>query len=148
MIKQLKFQRLLAMIYIGASMGIVHFWWQFFNGDLFERSELEVLIPHFDAYYLWERSFVIPELMLAFGMLVSSIPLWTNKWMDLGRVMAASCAGASLFLGGVDLTYGFNSGLYALSHDFADVILEVALSITAVGVLAFVILLFAPKHDN
>lgn len=145
MIKQLKFQRLLAMIYIGGAVGIMNFWWQFFHGALFIEEDLKALMPHFEGYYLWERSFVVPDLVLAFGMLISSVALWTNRWMSKGRVIASACAGAALFLGILDLSYGFSSGLYALNHSFAGVALEAGLSVCAVGLIAFLILLFAPR---
>lgn len=148
MIKKLKFQRLLAMIYVGAALGIVHFWWQFFNGSLFSSVELNAVMPHFEGYYLWERSFVLPDLLLATGMLISSVALWTNRWMEKGRVLASACAGASLFLGVLDLTYGFSSGLFSINHRFAGVVLEAGLSITAVGLVALCILLFSPQHTN
>ncbi|WP_197482949.1 hypothetical protein, partial [Oleiphilus sp. HI0128] len=124
----------------------IHFWWQFFNGSLFSIEELRALMPHFEGYYLWERSFVLPDLILAFGMLVSALPLWCNQWMQKGRVLAAACAGAALFLGLLDLSYGFSSGLYRLDHRFAGVVLEAGLSITAVGLLGLIILLFSPQQ--
>lgn len=146
MIKQLKYQRLLAMLYLGAALGILYFWWQFFNGALFTTGELEALMPHFQAYYLWERSFVIPDVVLSFAMLASSFFLWTNRWVHKARLLSAACAGAALFLGLLDLTYGFSSGLYQLEHRFADAALEAGLSITMVGVVAVAVLFFSPQQ--
>jgi hypothetical protein len=148
MIKKLKYQRLLALVYIGAAVGIANFWWQFFAGDLFLKSELMALMPHFEGYYQWERSFVVPDLMLALAMLVSAIPLWTNRWMHRGRIIASASAGAALFLGVLDLSYGFSSGFYSLNHRFAGVVLEAGLSITAVGLIGLTVLLLAPGIDD
>ncbi len=148
MIKQLKFQRLLAMLYIGAALSIMHFRWQFFNGSLFSLSEFSALFPHFDAYYFGARSLALPYVLLAFLMLLSSIPLWSNRWIRKGRILASFCAGAALFLGLLDLTYGFSSGLYRLDHPFAGVALEAGLSITVLGLIALLILLFASEHPE
>ena len=145
MIKQLRLQRFLAMIYIGVAVGIAHFWWQVFNSSLFIIDEL---VPNVQAYYLWVNSLVIPDLVLAVSMLASALPLWTNRSMARGRTAAAGCAGAALCLGILDLGYGFSCGFYALEHAFSEAALEVALSRTVAGFVGLVILLLGEPKPN
>lgn len=145
MIKQLKFQRLLAMIYIGGALGVLHFWWQFLGGNLFVMTDMLVLMPDFNAYYLWECSFLVPEMLMVVGMMFSAIPLWTNRWLKHGRILALVSATVALFLGFKGITYGFSSGLYGLKHSYAGVILEADISIAAVGLIALLILFFTPR---
>jgi len=140
-ITRLKFQRLLAMIYAGASLGIVFFWWQFFSGRLFLVEELQLLIPNFQGYYDWEKSFVVPDSILAAGMMLSAILLWFDIGAGRSRVLASACAGAALFLGVLDLSYGFSTGLYLIDHTFAEDVLNSGLSIAAVGIVGLTVLL-------
>jgi len=138
-ISSLKYQRLLAMLYAGAALGIIYFWWRFFSGELFEVSELEVLIPNFKGYYDWEKSFVIPDSILAVCMLISALLLWFDWGATRTYLLASACAGASLFLGVLDLSYGFSTGLYQINHAFAGELLSSGLSITIVGLIGIVI---------
>jgi hypothetical protein len=147
MIKQLKYQRLLAMLYLGMALGIVYFWWQFFNATLFTMSDLSLLMPHFEAYYLWACSFVLPELILSVAMLSAAFFLWTNRRLYKTRLLSAACAGAALFQGVLGLSYGFSSGLYRLQHSFAEVALEADLSITIIAIVAIVIQFRLPRQD-
>lgn len=141
-IKQLKYQRLLAMLFAGASLGIVYFWWQFFNGELFVIEDLRPLIKNFDGYYDWEKSFVVPDSLLAFGLLASAILLWFDVGGKRRTILAAASSGAALFLGVLDLTYGMSTGLYAIPHTYANEVLSSGLSITAVGLVGLSILLY------
>jgi len=145
-IHQLKYQRFLAMIFVGASLGIVYFWWQFFNGELFSIGEIRPLIKNFDGYYDWEKSFVVPDSILSIGLLISATMLWFDIGGGRGRILAAASSGAALFLGVLDLSYGFSTGLYQIAHPFADEVLSSGLSITAVGVVGLSILLFKHPH--
>jgi hypothetical protein len=140
MIKQLKFQRFLSMLNAGAAFAIIYFWWQFFNGSLFSVAELALLIPNFEAYYQWQKSFLMPDILLAVSLLVSALLLWFDVAMEQGRLLAASSAGAAFLLGVLELNYGFSSGLYTIDHPFADVSLNADLSITAAGLLGLGIL--------
>ena len=143
-ISSFKYQRLLAMLYAGAALGIVYFWWRFFNGALFEVDELEVLIPNFQGYYDWEKSFVIPDSILAVCMLISGLLLWFDRGGFRSLLLASACAGAALFLGVLDLSYGFSTGLYKINHTFAGELLSSGLSITVVGVVGIVISFIIP----
>ena len=140
-IKLLKYQRLLAMLFAGTSLGIVYFWWQFFSGELFIIEELKPLIKNFDGYYAWKKSFVVPDTILAFGLMISALLLWFD-WGGLQRhIIAAASSGAALFLGTLELSYGFSTGLYAIAHPYANEVLSFGLSIAVVGVLGMSILL-------
>jgi hypothetical protein len=141
-IKQLKYQRLLAMVFAGASLGIAYFWWQFFNGELFLIEELKPLIKNFDGYYDREKSFVVPDAMLAFGLMVSAFLLWFDFGGHRRTILAAASSGAALFLGVLDLSAGFSTGLYVIAHPYANEVLSFDLSITAVGIVGLSILLF------
>jgi len=138
-ITSLKFQRFLAMLYAGASLGIVYFWWRFFQGELFIIEDIRTLIPNFQGYYDWEKSFVVPDVLLAITMMCSAILLWFDLCAERGRLLASACAGACLFLGVLDLSYGFSSGLYQIDHPFAGDVLSSGLSITAVGVVGLLV---------
>jgi len=141
-IKKLKYQRLLAMIFAGASLGIVYFWWQFFNGELFLIEDLKPLIKNFEGYYDWEKSFVVPDSILALGLMTSAFLLWFDLGEHRRHLLAAASSGAALFLGVLDLSYGFSTGLYVIEHPYANEILSSGLSITAVGIVGLSILFF------
>ena len=141
-IKQLKYQRLLAMLFGGASLGIMYFWWQFFSGELFLIEELRPLINNFDGYYDWEKSFVIPDSLLALGLMISAFLLWFDLGGSRRNILAAASAGAALFLGVLDLSYGFSTGLYKIAHPYANEVLSSGLSITAIGMVGLGILLY------
>jgi hypothetical protein len=141
-IKQLKYQRLLAMLFAGASLGIFYFWWQFFNGELFLIEELKPLIKNFDGYYDWEKSFVIPDGILAFGLMASAFLLWFDRGGPRRNILAAASSGAALFLGVLDLSYGFSTDLYSIAHPYANEVLSFGLSITAIGIVGLGILFF------
>lgn len=141
-IKQLKYQRLLAMVFAGASLGIVYFWWQFFNGELFLIEDLKPLIKNFEGYYDWEKSFVVPDSLLVLGLMISAFLLWFDLAGNRRLILAAASSGAALFLGILDLSYGFSTGLYVIAHPYANEALNSGLSITAVGVIGLSILLF------
>jgi hypothetical protein len=141
-IKQLKYQRLLSMLFAGASLGIVYFWWQFFSGELFLIEELKPLINNFDGYYDWEKSFVVPDSLLALGLMVSAILLWFDLGGYRKNILAAASSGAALFLGVLDLSYGFSTGLYNIAHPYANEVLSSGLSITAIGVVGLIILFY------
>jgi hypothetical protein len=141
-IKQLKYQRLLAMVFAGASLGIIYFWWQFFNDTLFIIEELRPLIKNFDGYYDVEKSFVIPDAILAFGLMLSALLLWFNLGGSRRNILAAASSGAALFLGVLDLSYGFSTGLYAIAHPYANAALNSGISMTAVGIVGLSILFF------
>ena len=128
------------MAFAGASLGIVYFWWQIFEGDLFIAEELTLLIDNFDAYYQWKQSFVIPECLLAIGLMVSAFLLWMDVGGNRKTSLAAASSGAALFLGVLTLNFGFATGLYAIPHSYANEALSFDLSITAIGVLGLTIL--------
>jgi len=136
--------RLLAMIYAGTALGILWFWYQFFTGALFSLEELRPLIANFDGYYDWEKSFLLPDSILAAGMLISAARLWMARGRDQGRILAAMCAGAALFLGVLDLNYGFSTGLYEIAHSYGEEVLGSGISITVVGLVAVAILSAGP----
>lgn len=146
--KQRLYERLLAIIFAGTAIGIEWFWYQFFNDLLFTVEELSPLIENFQGYYDWEKSFVIPDTILAIGMLISSIMLWFGLGAGRAQIAAAVCAGAALFLGVLDLSYGFSTGLYEINHPFASEVLSSGISITVVGLFALIILLRTPGRTE
>lgn len=119
--------RLLAALQVVTALGLVVFWYAFFFGGAFPRSELAPLIPHFEGYRRWEEAFVVPDTILALGLAVSAVLLWRGE----GLLVAAVATGGLMFLGVLDLTYGLSSGFFDVRHGFVT---EVKLS--AAGALA------------
>lgn len=143
-IKKLKYQRLLAMTFAGAALGLVHLWWQFFNTEQLLIEELKPLIKNFEGFYDWEKSFFIPEIILAGSFMLSAALLWFNIGGSGRNTIAAASSGAALCLGVLDLNYGFSTGLYLVAHPYLSDALSAGLSITAVGVVGLSILLYQP----
>jgi len=91
---------------------------------------------------------VIPDSILAVCMLISALMLWFDWGAYRCRLLAAACAGASLFLGVLDLSYGFSTGIYQINHSFAGELLSSGLSITVVGLIGIVISFMQPSSTS
>ena len=74
-------------------------------------------------------------------MLLSAISLWFKVWLAQSKVLAALCAGACLFLGYVELSYGLSSGLYQIKHAYVDAVMESAISVLLIGIVSLIILI-------
>ena len=133
--------RLLAVLYAITGLSILHFWYAFFYGDAFHENELRILIPNFDGYRDWEQAFVIPDLVLAVGLFISVFLLWTDKAPGRGRMLATACAGAGLFLGLLDVTYGYSSGFYDIDHSFVTEVFISGHAFAAQAAVSLIVLL-------
>ena len=137
---QPKALRVLAVVHVAMALGLAHFWYAFFLGDAFPHDELRPLIANFDGYLAWESSFVVPDLILAVGLLFSAFALWTGRGKSEGRLLAGICGGAILFLGVLDVTYGLKTGIYNIPHQFGTDLVMAGASCLVISLLTFALI--------
>lgn len=146
-IKSLKYQRLLAMVFAGASLGMVYFWWQFFNAKLFVIEDLKPLFKNVESYYDWKMCFFMPEIVLGFSLMGTAFLLWFDRLVNVRGILVAVTSCIAILLGMLGLHYGFSTGLYAIEHAYASDVLSADLSITVVGIVGLCVL-FCQKYVN
>lgn len=122
-----------AILNIMTALDTVGFWVGFFTETTFPIDELKPLIHNFEGYYAWERCFVVPDTILAIATLVASIRLLKNQGVLSAYLLLAACAGAWIFLGVLDFTYGITNGMYTLGHSFSYVLLSIGIGLPIMG---------------
>jgi hypothetical protein len=118
---------------IATALNTMGFWIGFFTQLTFPIDELRPLINNFDGYYAWERCFVVPDVILAFATLLSCIRLLKNQGDLHALLYLGACAGAWIFLGVLDFTYGISNGMYFLGHPFSYMLLSIGIGLPIVG---------------
>ncbi|MDJ0762411.1 MAG: hypothetical protein QNJ97_05425 [Myxococcota bacterium] len=100
------YPRVLAVLEIVTSIGLVIFWTMFFTIGLAPVSPPP-------CYFTFENSFPVPDLILAVGFLIAGILLL--KKSPKGRTLSLVCAGALMFLGVLDTSFNVQNGMYTIS---------------------------------
>ena len=118
---------------IAVAIDTLFFWVGFFSETSFPIKELRPLINNFDGYYAWERCFVVPDTILACATLLASYQLLRNQTRRQAFVLLSACAGAWIFLGVLDFTYGITNGMYTLGHPFSYVLLSIGVGLPIMG---------------
>ena len=99
-------QKLIASLEFITAAGLILFWVAFFTAIVAPENP-----P--DCYFIFERSFPLPDLILAGGFIYSGVLLIKNR--PDGKLFSLSCAGAILFLGILDFSFNIQNGMYLLS---------------------------------
>ena len=118
---------------IATALDTMAFWVGFFTEATFPIDELRPLINNFDGYYAWERCFVVPDTILALSTIFAAWRLFKNQGDALGLIVLAASAGAWIFLGVLDFTYGITKGMYSLGHPFSYVLLSIGIGLPIMG---------------
>lgn len=123
------------LLNIATALNTMGFWIGFFTEATFPIDELAPLINNFEGYYAWERCFVVPDVILAFATIYAAAKLLKNQAHTLARQLLAACAGAWIFLGVLDFTYGITNGMYTLGHPFSYTLLSIGIGLPIMGVV-------------
>ncbi|MCE3009036.1 MAG: hypothetical protein LW875_00300 [Proteobacteria bacterium] len=111
------------------------FWIGFYTEVIFPFETLSSRILHFEGYYAWETSFTVPDLFLAAALSWSASKLLRNSTDPFATLVLSSSAGALIFLGVLDFTYGIRHGMYELGHFFSWILLSIGLGLPIWGLL-------------
>jgi len=124
---------LVVILNILTALDTMGFWIGFFTEITFPVKELKPLIHNFDGYYAWERCFVVPDTLLAIATLVAGIRLLRNQGDMQALFILSTSAGAWIFLGVLDFTYGISNGMYTLGHSFSYTLLSIGIGLPIIG---------------
>ena len=136
--------RVLAVLHLIAAAGIALFWVGFYTELTFPRAELAQKIPHFEAYYAFEKSFTIPDLTTALVMVIAAIALLRDPTNPRARTLLVAASGAITFLAMLDTIYDLQNGLYSLGP-FSLELMTVPL-IGILGVATIVVGIVGPSE--
>lgn len=140
MIKE-KGHKAIALAYIFVAIGIVLFWIGFFSELIFPVDTLKPLIKNFEGYYAWETSFAIPDLIMAFFLLIGSYKILKSPKGIIGKLILAPAVGASVFLGVLDFVYAIRNGMYQLDHIFSYVLMSIGIGLPILGIISLHLLI-------
>ena len=96
----------IAILEIITALGIVLFWILFFTTGIAPKNPPE-------CYFAFENAFPLADLILASTMLSAGILML--RGYPGGRTLSHVCAGSLIFLGFVDFSFNFQSGVYLAS---------------------------------
>lgn len=122
-----------SILNIAVAIDTLFFWVGFFTETTFPIDELKPLIDNFEGYYAWERCFVVPDTILAFATIFAAFKLIRNQYDRFSLMILGACAGAWIFLGVLDFTYGITNGMYSLGHSFSYVLLSIGIGLPIMG---------------
>ncbi|MBU0994359.1 MAG: hypothetical protein KJ737_17850 [Proteobacteria bacterium] len=123
--------KIIALLEFVTATGLILFWAVFFTWGLAPEKPPE-------GYFIFERSFPLPDIILAGGLICSGFFLMKNR--PEGRMLSMSCAGATLFLGLLDFSFNIQNGMYLLS--ITDLLLNAFINLWCVLFGIFVIVSF------
>mgnify|MGYP000176133303 CR=1 FL=1 len=123
----------IVILNIATALDTLGFWIGFFTESTFPIEELRPLIDNFEGYYAWERCFVVPDTILALTTLLAAFHLLKNQHDKLGLMLLSASAGAWIFLGVLDFTYGITNGMYTLGHPFSYMLLSIGIGLPIIG---------------
>jgi len=99
-------KKFIAVLEIITALGIVLYWVAYFTSGIAPQG-----LP--ECYFAFENSFQLADLILASTLLTAGILVL--KGYPGGRTLSHVCAGSLIFLGFVDFSFNFQSGIYLLS---------------------------------
>jgi hypothetical protein len=96
-----------------------------------------------EGYFVYERSFPLPDLLLAVTCIISGVMLL--KQNPFGQTLSLSCAGALIFLGVLDFSFNFQNGIYTLST--LDLVMNGFLNLWCVSIGILILLSLNNQGD-
>jgi|GEM_PF-2312619 len=127
--------RIIAVANIVVAVNIFGFWIGFYSEMIFPIAELAPKIAHFEGYYAWEKSFTVPDCIMAIVAIVAAVRLLRDSQDEAGRLLLTAAAGAMIFLGVLDFNYAIANGMYTLGHPFSWILMSVGIGLPVFGVL-------------
>jgi len=115
-------RRLIASLEIVTGVGLILFWAAFFAVGLAPENATP-------CYFAYERSFPLPDGILAVALLTAGILLMRSN--PAGRVLSLICGGALIFLGLLDFSFNLQNGIYTAS--IIDLVLNAFINLWCVG---------------
>lgn len=128
-----QFWRPAMYVNLTVAVTLVLFWLGFYTELIFPVEVLAERIRHFEGYYAWETSFTAPDLILAAALFWSAGRLLRSPNHALALIILSASAGAMMFLGVLDFTYGIRHGMYALGHPFSWILLAIGIGLPIWG---------------
>jgi hypothetical protein len=118
--------RVIAILEIVTALGLGLFWLAFFTVGLAPANPPV-------GYFQFEHSFPVPDLLLAWLLLIAGRCLLDVRpeRRRLGRALSLVGAGALMFLGVLDISFNVQNGMYAIS--LLDTLLALAVNAWCVG---------------
>ena len=101
-----KGMKIIAVLQTLTALGLILFWVGFFTIGLAPRTPPP-------GYFVYEHSFPLPDLILAFSLLVAARMLQQGR--PAGKTIAIACSGALMFLGVLDFSFNLLNGMYVIS---------------------------------
>ncbi|MBM4446268.1 MAG: hypothetical protein FJ023_02815 [Chloroflexi bacterium] len=98
--------RVIPILEIVTAAGLILFWIAFFTVGLAPENPPQ-------CYFAYEHAFPLPDICLAFLLLVSGILLLRQN--PLGRTLSLIAAGGLIFLGLLDFSFNLQNGIYLAS---------------------------------
>lgn len=105
------------------ALGIILFWAFFFWGG-------PQGAPPIACYLAFERAFPLPDLMLAFVLIIAAFNFLRNNQLA-GLVLSVASGGALIFLGLLDVSFNLQQGVYTLS--LSSLMLNVGINSVCIG---------------
>jgi len=103
------------------ALGLILFWVGFFTIGLAPKTPPP-------GYFVYEHSFPLPDLILAFCLLVAARMLYQGR--PAGKTISVATAGALMFLGVLDFSFNLLNGMYVISPQ--DLILNAFINLWCV----------------
>jgi hypothetical protein len=129
-------RRLIASLEIVTGVGLILFWVAFFTVGLAPENAPP-------CYFAYERSFPLPDVLLAILLLVAGILLMKSK--PPGRALSLIAAGALVFLGMLDFSFNLQNGIYLTS--ILDLVLNAFINIWCAGFGLALAIVLGKKTD-
>ncbi|HSV96164.1 MAG TPA: hypothetical protein VLM75_04425 [Spirochaetota bacterium] len=124
----------IAVLQLVMALGVILFWVGFFTVGMAPENPPP-------CYFAYERSFPVPDIIMALALIVSSVMLF--KGNPLGKAIALVCAGSLIFLGVLDMCFNYLNGVYAAST--MDLVSNLFINIACVALGLIIVLGF--KND-
>jgi hypothetical protein len=131
--------RALAIAHLVGAAGICLFWIGFYTGVTFPRDVLEQKIPHFEAYYAFEKSFTVGDLTTAAVATYAAVQLLRDPNSRIARILIAGVSGALIFLTMLDVSYDLRNGMYDLGGVSLEFLAVPLLGLLGAATLAYMI---------
>jgi hypothetical protein len=106
--------------------GLLLYWLLFFTVGLAPENPPP-------GYFVFQRSFTVSDIVLALVLITAGGFLLGEDAARrvIGRRLSLVCAGALIFLGGLDISFNFQNGIYATLS--IDLVLEMAINVWCLG---------------
>lgn len=130
--------RTLARLQLATAGGLLLYWLLFFTVGLAPDDPPP-------GYFVFESSFTVADIVLAAAYIRAATFLLSNDVADqaVGSGLSLVCAGATLFLGGLDVSFHWQSGVFPTPS--MDTLVEMAINVWCLGFGLLLVYKFLPE---